>query len=146
MSRLANPKGFTLLEVLISVSILSVGLLAVASMQTSAISGNTFARDSTLAIQLAEEMVDRIRVNAGNVPNIYNGIDTNSSCSGFDPALGDCNQWKTRLQSSGLTDVRGQVTVTMDSPISKAATITVKVLWGSGRSVTFTTIMETWLT
>ncbi len=151
-----NESGFTLLEVLVAIVIVSIGLLAVAGMQTTAITGNASARDATIAIQLAEEMVDRIRVNAGDTPAVYHGLDTNggtaTTCTGLsnqiDPALGDCVQWRSRLQNSGLSGAQGTVTVTNDSPISKTATITVTVTWGSitTRTVKFTTIMETWLT
>lgn len=159
-----NQKGFTLLEVLVAIVIVSIGLLAVAGMQTTAITGNASAKDATIAIQFAEEMVDRIRVNAGDTPEIYNCIDTNNSgvsavdatpCATLgrppsNPAQGDYDQWRTRLTdpSLGLSGAIGTVTVTKDSPISKTATITVTVTWGSitPRSVTFTTIMETWLT
>lgn len=146
-----NNKGFTLLEVLVAIVIVSIGLLAVAGMQTTAISANASAKDATIAIQMAEEMVDRIRVNAGDTPEIYNNIDTNNNCAGLtDPALGDCTQWRARLidGSLGLSGARGTITVTDDSPISKAATITVTITWGSisTRSITFRTIMETWLT
>ena len=83
-----NNQGFTLLEVLVAIVIVSIGLLAVAGMQTTAISANASAKNGTIAIQLAEEMVDRIRVNAGDTPGIYNNIDTNNNCAGLtDPAL-----------------------------------------------------------
>lgn len=143
-----EQKGFTLLEVLVAIVVLSIGLLAAAAMQTIAIMGNTSAMNRTYALGLAEEMVDRIRVNAGDTPSIYTGINTSGNCAGADPALGDCNQWKTRLSTSGLPNAYGTVSVTTDSPISKTATITVTVTWGIGAtgSATLTTIMETWLT
>jgi len=37
-----NDKGFTLIEVLISLFLLSVGLLAVAAMQTTAMTGRGY--------------------------------------------------------------------------------------------------------
>ena len=145
---LKNKKGFTLLEVLVAIVIVSIGLLAAAAMQTTAITGNTSAMNRTYALGLAEEMVDRVRVNAGNTPIIYSGINTSGVCGGSEPALGDCTQWQARLQASALPNAFGTVAVQMDSPIPKAATITVTVTWGIGAtgSATFTTIMETWLT
>src|SRR3989304_800646 len=152
-----NQKGFTLLEVLVAIVIVSIGLLAVAGMQTTAITANASARDATIAIQFAEEMADRIRLNAGDTPETYHGLDTNggtaTTCTGLtaqnDPTLGDCIQWRSRLQdaSLGLSGAKGTITVTDDSPISKAAIVTVRITWGSItiRSITFTTIMETWL-
>ncbi|MBM2838266.1 MAG: putative Type pilus assembly protein PilV [Deltaproteobacteria bacterium] len=145
-----NNKGFTLIEVLISVFLLSVGLLAVAAMQTTAMTGSTSSNNTTLSTQLAEEMVDRIRVNAGSTPNIYGNLNT-GNCTGLgliDPALGDCTQWRDRLQSSGLPGATGTVAVVTDSPISKTATVTVTVTWGltGTRRTIVSTIIETWLT
>ena len=48
-----DKRGFTLLEVLIAVSIFSVGLLAVASMQISAIGGNRLGNELSTATFLA---------------------------------------------------------------------------------------------
>src|SRR3972149_1789619 len=153
-----NQKGFTLLEVLVAIVIVSIGLLAEAGMQTTAITANASAKDATIAIQLAEEMVDRIRVNAGDTPETYHGLDTSggtaTTCTGLtaqnDPALGDCIQWRSRLQdaSLGLSGAKGTITVTDDSPRSKAAIVTNTNTGGtlSTRSITVRTIMETWLT
>ncbi len=140
--------GFTLIEVLIAVVLIAVGLLAVAGMQTTAIRGNSFARDTTLGTQLAEEMIERIRVNALTTPENYDGIDTAGACAGSDPALGDCQQWTAALVASGLPAIRGTVAVNVTDPaMPKASTVTVAVSWGVGltRTVTFTTILETWL-
>jgi len=139
--------GFTLLEVLVAIVIISIGLLAVAGMQTTAITANSSANNLTLALQLAEEMVDRIRVNGGDTPEIYDNLDT-GNCAGLTDttARGDCNQWQTRLAGSGLSNAQGTVRVLTNNPISNTATVTVIVRWGtvSTRTVTFTTIMETW--
>ncbi len=145
--KMHDKNGFSLIEVLFAIVILSIGLLTLAGMQTTAMSGNTSAKDLTIAVQLAEEMVDRIRVNAGDTPNIYDGIDTGAGCGGYaDPALGDCTQWQTRLAASGLSNITGTVNVTTNDPINKTTTITVQITWGSNHAVAFTTIMETWLT
>ncbi len=53
-----NEGGFTLLEVIIAISILSVGLLAVASMQVAAIHGNSFAYDISEAVTLAQDRME----------------------------------------------------------------------------------------
>jgi len=47
--KLKREKGFTLLEVIVAISILSFGLLAIASMQISAMRGNSFAGGSLRA-------------------------------------------------------------------------------------------------
>ncbi len=143
-----GEEGFTLLEVLIALVIVSVGLVAAAGMQSSAIFGNAFAKDTSLAVQLVEEMVERIRINGRDDPTVYNGIDTSGTCSGTDPALGDCTQWQSRIQNSGLASAFGTVTVTNNSPINKTATVSVTLTWGNvrTRTVTFVTVIDTWIT
>jgi len=141
-----NSRGFTLIEVLVAVFILSVGLIALTGMQSTAIKSNSSAGKAEIAIQLAEEMIDRIRVNAKVTPEIYDGMDTSATCGGVGPVLADCNQWKSRLESSttGLRGAVGRIDVQKNVPFSKVATIIVTVTWGS-RSVRLTTMMETWL-
>ncbi|MDT8317973.1 MAG: type IV pilus modification protein PilV [bacterium] len=160
-----NEKGFTLIEVMIAVFLLAIGMLSAASMQTTAISGNKFSKDMSIAIELVEEMVDRIRVNSGNSPQYYNGIDTSATCSGADPVLGDCKQWQMRMKDEnlGLMKAVGKVTVSPANPwpdwsngvpIPRTATVTVRVEWTSGggsswmrkaRSIEVVTIIETWV-
>ena len=53
-----KEEGFTLLEIIVAISILTVGLLAVASMQLSAIRGNAFAEGVTEATSLAVDYME----------------------------------------------------------------------------------------
>lgn len=147
MKKRLNNEGFSLVEVMISIVLLSVGLLAVAGMQTTAMSSNVVSRDVTMAVQMAEEIVDRIRLNGGNSPEIYNSIDTSGSCSTFpEPAKGDCTQWQARLKGTNLFNIKGTVDVDAETPIGNSAKISVSVTWGAGgdKKIDFTTIMETW--
>ncbi len=57
MKRL-NQQGFTLTEVLIALSIFTVGVLAVATMQTSSIRHNTAARLASEGVFLAERQME----------------------------------------------------------------------------------------
>lgn len=60
---LKNNRGFTLVEVLVAVVILSIGLLAVAGMQTSSLRGGNSALLRSQAILGAEDILDRMRAN-----------------------------------------------------------------------------------
>jgi prepilin-type N-terminal cleavage/methylation domain-containing protein len=79
--RMKNQKGFTLLEVMISVIILSVALLALAGLQIISIRGNSFGGTMTEAITLARDKIEDLKrdnwdnVAAGNDTAVVRGID-----------------------------------------------------------------------
>jgi prepilin-type N-terminal cleavage/methylation domain-containing protein len=56
-----NEDGFTLIEVLLALSIFSIGILGLASMQYATINGNVFARDVTEAIMLATDEIEKAK-------------------------------------------------------------------------------------
>lgn len=70
--RFPHQKGFSLLEVLISVLIFSIGLLGVAALLVLSVRTNHSAYLRTQASFLAESMADRIRTNLGWIED-YNG-------------------------------------------------------------------------
>jgi len=64
--------GFTLLEVLIALLILSIGLLGLAALQTKSLRSNQMASMRTTVTQLAYDISDRMRANpAGVAANEY---------------------------------------------------------------------------
>jgi len=67
--------GFTLLEVIVAVSILTVGLLAVASMQTSAIQGNSLAVHVTEGTTWAQDRMETLLA----LPYSDAGLDSTSN-------------------------------------------------------------------
>lgn len=56
-------RGFTLLEVLVAMAILAIGLLGLASLQTTAMQFTSSAYLRSQAANLAYDMADRMRVN-----------------------------------------------------------------------------------
>jgi len=53
-----DENGFTLIEILIAMTIFAIGILAVGAMQISAIKGNTFSNDLTEASTIAQDQVE----------------------------------------------------------------------------------------
>jgi Tfp pilus assembly protein PilV len=66
---------------MIAVSILTVGLLGVASMQLSAIRGNNFSDNTTTALALAEEKMEYLLGRPDTDPELVEG--PNSDAGGF---------------------------------------------------------------
>jgi type IV pilus modification protein PilV len=56
--KLKEDRGFTLLEVIIAISILTFGILAVGAMQSAALRGNNFAYGRTSASTLAQDALE----------------------------------------------------------------------------------------
>lgn len=65
--------GFSLLEVLIALLILSIGLLGIAGLQVTSKRANFEAIQRTTATMLARDMLERIRANSGELDTYTNG-------------------------------------------------------------------------
>lgn len=120
----ADQSGFTLIEGMLAGVVLAVGMLALASMQSMSLGRNVDANEVTRVTNLAADMMERIQFNRARVA-AYNGalgtgIDTLNAATqppATEPmARGDYTQWQTLLNNSGLTGVRGLVTVTALDP------------------------------
>jgi type IV pilus modification protein PilV len=58
MNPAGKEAGFTLLEVIVAIAVLTVGLLAVGAMQTSAVGGNLSAYRTSEAVTLAQDRME----------------------------------------------------------------------------------------
>jgi type IV pilus assembly protein PilV len=140
--------GFTLIEVMVSVVILSVGLLALAGMQGIALGKNANANQTTVASNLASDMVERIQFNKWNAA-AYNLIDTTNALT--QPPLaqvmarGDYAQWQARLTNSQLRGVRGTVSALpiVTSPTLNQTNVVVTVRWTGDKGETSASITHT---
>ena len=63
-----NDAGFTIIEVVIAISILAVGLLGVAAMQTSAIQVNSAAGQMTTRMNWAQDRMEELKALAFSDP------------------------------------------------------------------------------
>jgi type IV pilus assembly protein PilV len=99
-------RGFTLLEILVAVVVLSIGLLGLASLQAVGLRTNQSAYLRSQATLLAEDMVDRmrannlaVRANAYDLPTATASANCRSAvgCSPNDMAQNDYAEWTTTL-------------------------------------------------
>ncbi len=65
--QLERQRGFTLLEVLIAIVIVSIGLLGVAAMQASTLKNAGSSKYRSAAITMTSDMADRLRANLEGV-------------------------------------------------------------------------------
>ena len=94
--------GYTLLEMLIAVLVISFGLLGLAGLQATALKNNHSAYMNAVATQLAYEMADRIRANKGiaydtvSPPAAVPDCES-AACSPATLAQYDVAQWRTKV-------------------------------------------------
>src|SRR5690606_35939345 len=116
--------GFSLIEVLVALLVLSVGLLGLAMLQIEGLKHNTDAYYRTQATVLAYDIMDRMRANSDAARNgdyVSTAIpaeetcgDTSSGC-GSPAALAsyDLHHWYTQLKAALPIDETDPPTITM---------------------------------
>jgi type IV pilus assembly protein PilV len=109
-SSISLEEGFTLVEIMIALVVLSVGLVALAGLQISAIKGNAFSKRMSTAVSIANTRLEQIK----NTP--YANIQSETSI---------------QLTEANMTFTR-QVTVTSNTPLPNTKTINVAVTWKDG--------------
>jgi type IV pilus assembly protein PilV len=134
-----KQRGFTLLEVLIALLVLSIGLLGLAALQTVGLRSNQMASLRTLATQMTYDITDRMRANPDGLtttnqfyvigtgdttPTITTNCDTNP-CTTQNLADYDLNKWRENVTSlpGGLSSITQ--TTTAGPPAVTFHTITV---------------------
>lgn len=64
-----SQSGFTLLEILVAIVVLSIGLLGLAGLQVVSLTNNQTAHYRSIATQQAYDMADRLRANQVGIAN-----------------------------------------------------------------------------
>jgi type IV pilus assembly protein PilV len=130
-----DQKGFTLMEVLIAVLILSIGLLGLASLQANGLRSNFSSYARSQAVLMANDMADRIRANptqaaAGGYNNVTATVSDPgcllADCTALQMVSHDIAAWYSNLQNTlplGTGTVTGNGTV-----------FTVSVMWDDDRT------------
>jgi type IV pilus assembly protein PilV len=106
-------QGFSLVEVLVALLVLSIGLLGLAALQTTSLQYNTGSYFRTQATLLAYDIIDRMRANLGAVANsgspdggVYDVPDATSigsKVSSYDSCIGStCNCNTASCSSNNL--------------------------------------------
>jgi prepilin-type N-terminal cleavage/methylation domain-containing protein len=126
-----NAKGFTLVEVVLSIIIISVGLFGIMYLFDNVTRGALEADLNTTAVYLARERMERII--AGKVYNGYNYVTTVNYPATEAVSVGGYNYSRNLT----ITEV-SKVNFTTVSPGSGFKRIDVSVTWGVGGNQTIT--------
>jgi type IV pilus assembly protein PilV len=111
--QMKGREGFTLLEVLIAVSIFAIGILAVASMQLTSIQGNAFGNEMTTATFLAQAQLERMK-SVADVSTLATGGDANPIDENEIPLVGGAIYNRSWTVSAGPSAESRQITVTVN--------------------------------
>ena len=124
-----DEKGFSLVELLIAITILAIGLLAVAGMQSTAINSNAWANRLSTATSLAQEvMEDLLAKDAGDV--IFSAT---TAATAYDLNIPDTTTMNITISGAGTFSATR--TITINTPVTGTVRIDVSVTDGT-RTVT----------
>jgi len=129
MRKGSKQEGFTLLEVIVAISILTFGILAVASMQAASIRGNSLSSAVTGGTTWAGDQVERLMALPYDDPLLQ---DTDGDAAAGLNNTGFDNDPDTQADADHqATEGRYTITRTVadDTPITNTKTINVTVTW-----------------
>jgi type IV pilus assembly protein PilV len=132
-ARPAAQRGFTLIEVLIAVLLLSIGLLGLASLQTVTLQRGNGSAQRIEAVNQIYDLLDRMRANRARARAGDYDVGLGETPSGSTLAATDVRTWKAAL-SQALPG--SDASILVDDDI-----VSVNVVWqDSGQAGTQTTL------
>ena len=105
-----SADGFTLIEIMITLVIMSIGLMALSGLQVNAIKGNAFSKRLTTAVSIGQEKLEQIKNTS------YANVQSESS---------------TQINKANMNFTR-QVLVTNNTNPANTKTVKVTVTWTQG--------------
>ena len=131
----SGTSGFTLIEILVTVVIMSVGMLGFTIMQASSIKSALLTRNLDSCVNLASDAIDRVRANAGDVDyGVDFSVSATESCSSDDDDDDDDNMISDEdhlcnaMEEMNLGRATLSVSFQTNTPISNIDTVTASVI------------------
>ncbi|MDO8651303.1 MAG: type IV pilus modification protein PilV [Undibacterium sp.] len=133
-----KTKGFTLLEVLVTLVIMSFGLLGIAGIIVNSLKNNQSSYARSQASWLGNDIIERMRANRGTAeiaPSPYNlALGTDPTGAGVAPD--DLTQWRTALAST-LPSGTGSVVLN-----AVTNTVTIVVQWDDSHATSGSSVQS----
>jgi Tfp pilus assembly protein PilV len=117
---------FTLVEVMIAMTILPFGILDIASMNTSTVQVNTTAMNMLAAANIIQERLEEMSSMGLNAVNYF--IDQNENGANGDGNTPDYSQVDLKDGQTYTIDWN----VSQDYPINNTNTIRIHIIWNDG--------------
>jgi type IV pilus assembly protein PilV len=129
-----QQKGFSLIEVLVTMVVISFGMLGIAGVIVNSLKNNQSAYARSQASVLANDIIDRMRANRTTAedasrPYNFNNLTTTETPSGSGVVLNDLTEWSTSLARS-MPSGRGSIAIDATNKV------TVIVQWDDSRAST----------
>jgi type IV pilus assembly protein PilV len=106
-----RQRGVSLVEVLVASVVLSIGLLGLAGLQAGGLKVGQSSIYRSQAAQLAYDLIERMRVNAGHAADYALALD-DAPPEGMSVAARDLQDWRMRLRAlpagTGAVEVNGR--------------------------------------
>jgi type IV pilus assembly protein PilV len=129
-----KENGFTLLEILVTLSIVSIALLGIAGITANSLKDNQSASSRSQAVLLAGDIIDRMRANRitadGGAVSPYTSpynLALGASPSGGGIPQADLTEWRDALAAAFPA---GTGSVNLDAATKK---VTIVVQWDDSR-------------
>lgn len=123
--KILDEKGFSLIEILIAITVFAIGILALGKMQITSIKGNSFGNELTRAITLTQNKAEELTGLPYDDPLTK---DTNDNgIGGLDDTQSGNNVIADGNQVNGRYNISWNIA--NDYPINNTKTIRVIVTW-----------------
>lgn len=115
---ISKCEGYSLLEVLVTLVVISLGILGVAGLQNAALKNAHSALLRAQAAQYAYDIIDRMRANrAAAVAGSYDLTMTPASTDIAPTTLAQSDQYEWLLNLRSLPEAKGEISVTAEGGV-----------------------------
>ena len=133
-----QQKGFSLIEVLVTMVIISFGMLGIAGVIVNSLKNNQSSYARSQASVLANDIIDRMRANRTSAeattpsPYTFNNLSTTATIPGSGVVFNDLTEWSTSLTAS-MPSASGRGSIAIDATTK---IVTVVIQWDDSRAST----------